>query len=544
MSRWRGKASRVAASLDETTGVLTAARRFLDHDIPASAGWPQVFGSIALFLFLTQAFTGLLLALNYAPTPSDSYNSARYIMREVTGGALVRSLHHWGASFMVVVVAMHMAQVFLYGAYKKPRQATWIAGVVLLLITLAYGLTGYLLPGDARAYWGTVVTTRIAAQTPLAGGLVARLLGADNGAVGAVTFTRFYAAHVILLPLLTVLLVGAHLALVRRHGIARAPGASPGTRKFFPGQIFKDTVAIFVTFAALFLVASLVRAPLGYPADPADDTFVPRPEWYFLFLFQLLKLFPGWLEPFATVVLPSTAVVVLFLLPFLDRKPVLRWSHRAASVMALCLVAAGWTWLTVAAVRGTPASGGTEATPAEWRRLTPEQLAGLAYFQSDGCGACHNLDDWRPFSLEAIARRKGDGWLAAHFSHPRGSAPPGGAGRPQQDGPKFPALSAFLRTLPSLPAGAPLRVPQPVLAGALLFRGRGCEVCHAANGSGGKIGPALNGLAARRTREWVERHFENPQSLSPGSMMPAYHFTVPERDALVSFLFALPDGAP
>ena len=126
---------------------------------------------MAVFLFLVQAFTGALLAFNYAPTPGDAYNSLRYILTELTGGRLIRGLHHWGASMMIVVVVLHMVQVFLYGAYKKPREATWMVGVVLLLLTLAYGLTGYLLPWDNRAYWGTVVTTQIAAPGA-AGGAV------------------------------------------------------------------------------------------------------------------------------------------------------------------------------------------------------------------------------------------------------------------------------------------------------------------------------------------------------------------------------------
>lgn len=133
--------------LDHRTGIHTAARNFLYEEIPASSGWRQVFGSVAVFLFFTQAFTGVLLAFNYAPTPGDAYNSLRYILTELTAGRLIRGLHHWGASMMIVTVVLHMVQVFLFGAYKKPREATWMVGVVLLLMTLAYGLTGYLLPG-------------------------------------------------------------------------------------------------------------------------------------------------------------------------------------------------------------------------------------------------------------------------------------------------------------------------------------------------------------------------------------------------------------
>ena len=152
--------------LDHRTGLETAVKDFMLEEIPASSGWPQVFGSMAMFFFMLQAVTGLLLSFNYAPTPGEAYNSLQFIMNELTGGRFIRGLHHWGASMMIVVVALHMAQVFLWGAYKKPREATWMVGVVLLLITLGFGLTGYLLPWDNRAYWGTVVATQIAAKSP------------------------------------------------------------------------------------------------------------------------------------------------------------------------------------------------------------------------------------------------------------------------------------------------------------------------------------------------------------------------------------------
>ena len=151
---------------------------------------------------------------------------------------------------MIMVVVLHMMQVFLWGAYKKPREATWMVGVLLLLLTLAFGLTGYLLPWDNRAYWGTVVTTQIAALPPGAGPYVLRLLGSDGGSIGAMTFARFYAAHVLLLPPLTMLLIAIHVYLVRRHGVTPiAADAALPKKKFYPEQVFKDTVATFVWFA-------------------------------------------------------------------------------------------------------------------------------------------------------------------------------------------------------------------------------------------------------------------------------------------------------
>src|SRR6202051_2075096 len=282
--------------LEERTGIESALHHFLYEDVPASAGWHQVLGSVAMFAFFTQVFTGILLAFNYAPTPGEAYNSLRYILTELTCGRLMRGLHHWGASMIIVVVVLHMAQVFLYGAYKKPREATWIVGVVLLLVTLAYGLTGYLLPWDNRAYWGTVVTTQIPGQAPVIGPYLTRFLG-GGGPVGVVTFARFYGLHVLLLPPATLVLIVLHVYLVRKHGVAPAPGDEDlPPKKFYPEQVFKDTVAIFIAFVILFGLAVLAHIPLERLADPTDSTYVPRPEWDFLFLFPSLKLFQGPLE--------------------------------------------------------------------------------------------------------------------------------------------------------------------------------------------------------------------------------------------------------
>src|SRR5689334_21552420 len=355
----KGK-DRLFVWLDHRTGLETAVRNFLYEQIPASSGWHQIFGSVALFLFLVQAFTGALLAFNYAPTPGDAYNSLRYILAEVTGGRLMRGLHHWGASMMIVVVVLHMIQVFLYGAYKKPREATWMVGVVLLLLTLAYGLTGYLLPWDNRAYWGTVVATQIAGQAPVVGPYLTRLLG-GGGAVGVVTFARFYGLHVLLLPPATLLLIAVHVYLVRKHGVAPAPGDDVlPKKKFYPEQVFKDTVAIFAAFAVLFIMAVVAHVPLEQLADPTDTTYIPRPEWYFLFLFQTLKLFTGPLEVIGSVVLPGLAVLALILVPFIDRTRMQQVTRRTTAIAFVLLGALTWTGLTVAAVRSTPPPAGVE----------------------------------------------------------------------------------------------------------------------------------------------------------------------------------------
>src|ERR1700720_4230641 len=344
---------RVGTWLDHRTGIQTAVRNFFYEDIPASSGWHQVFGSVAIFLFLVQSFTGVLLAFNYAPLPGDSYNSLRYILTELTAGRLIRGLHHWGASMMIVVVVMHMLQVFLYGSYKRPREATWMAGVGLLLLTLAYGLTGYLLPWDNRAYWGTVVTTQIAGQAPVVGPYLSRFLGGAS-AIGVVTFARFYGMHVLLLPPVTSLLIVLHIYLVRKHGVAPAPGDEVlPPKKFYPQQVFKDTMAVFIAFVILFGLAVLAHIPLERIADPTDTTYVPRPEWYFLFLFQTLKLFQGPLEVVGAVILPTIGMIALICVPFIDRGAALRVQKRTVAIGLVVLAGIGWAALTQRAIATT-----------------------------------------------------------------------------------------------------------------------------------------------------------------------------------------------
>ncbi len=329
-------------AIDRRTGLHSGLQKFLYEEIPASSGWHQVFGSVALFLILIQFFTGAMLAFNYAPTPGDAYSSLRYILTEVTAGRLMRGLHHWGASMLIVIVVLHMVQVFLWGAYKKPREGTWVVGVILLLLTLAYGLTGYLLPWDNRAYWGTVVTTQIGATVPIMGPYVSRLL-ASTGDIGVVTFARFYGLHVLLLPPATGLLIAFHVYLVRRHGVAPTPGDEAKSKKsFFPEQVFKDTVAVFIAFAILFVMAVAVRVPLERMADPTDTSYIPRPEWYFLFLFQMLKVFDGPLEVVGTVVLPTIAILALILTPFIDRGRVVRVRQRTLAFGIVILAGLGW----------------------------------------------------------------------------------------------------------------------------------------------------------------------------------------------------------
>ena len=534
--------------LEHRTGIQTAIKNFLYEDIPASSGWHQVIGSMAVFFFIIQVFTGGLLAFNYAPTPGEAYNSVKYIMTELTGGSLIRGLHHWGASMMLIIVVLHMLQVFLYGAYKKPREATWMMGVVLLLITLAFGLTGYLLPWDNRAYWGTVVTTQIAGQAPIAGPYLTRLLGGE-GSVGNVTFSRFYALHTVLLPPLTMILIGIHIYLVRKHGVTPAVDDRAPRRKFFPEQVFKDTVGVSLAFLILFMMAVFARVPLGRLADPTDTNFIPRPEWYFLFLFQTLKFFKGPLEAIGSVVLPGVAVLTLFLIPFIDRAPLVRLGKRTFAFAFAALALIAWTGLTTAAIATTPktteadeTAPGAESLQA-WQQLTPEELQGLAYFRKENCKACHPGTGKRgigPDLTQMIAAHRNAAWMIPHFKSPAQVVPGSSMPPVQLEGSGLNALSAFVLKLTPQNEQGLLSAPDFAVQGALIYQSKHCDACHQIAGAGKKIGPPLDGVGQHRDRAWLEKHFEDPKSTTPGSMMPPYKFTPPEMDAICKYLLQLP----
>lgn len=532
---------RAIAAIDDRTGIPSAIEHFLEEDIPASAGWHQVFGSVALFAFLIQAATGVLLALNYGPTPSEAHASVRYIMTQLTGGAMIRGLHHWGASAMIVVVVLHMIQVFLWGAYKKPREATWIVGVLLLLMTLAFGLTGYLLPWDNRAYWGTIVTTEIAGLMPGVGEYVKRLLGADGAGIGTITFARFYTAHVMLLPAVTGILAAVHLFLVRKHGVTPTPAdADKPKKKFYPQQVFKDTVAAFAYTIIVALFANFAAIGLGSMADPTDSQYIPRPEWYFLFLFQLLKLFEGPLEIVGAVILPNLAIGLLFVVPFLDRGKAMHVAKRTTAIAVVVLAAIGWAGLTQAAIATTPPS--TEdleaglRPPQLWLEMPPEQLAAIGYFEQDNCANCHELG--RSALGPDLAREpsfQSQDWLLEHFTKPSEDSPESSLTRTQMQ-----ALVRLVTRRTEAGVATWANPPEEAIQGATVYNENFCSACHMINGSGEQRAPALNGLAARRTREWVEGHFAAPAEFSPGSTMPAYNFEEDELRLITDYLMSIP----
>jgi quinol-cytochrome oxidoreductase complex cytochrome b subunit len=359
---------------------------FLNRNVPDETGLPHTLGSATLFLLVLQVVTGIVLALNYSPTPEHAYDSVTYIMTQVLFGPVVRGLHHWGANALVIVVGLHMLRVVVWGSYRAPREITWMAGVGLLLLIMGFAFTGYLLPWTQRSYWATVVGTKVIGTVPLIGDWLLRVVRGE-AEVGVVTLARFYAVHTLVLPALLVPLVTLHLYLVYRHGMAPASGDEGPVRKtkrFYPDQLAEDAAVSFVVLLILFGLTALWGVPTEVRADPASTTYVPRPEWYFLFLFQLLKYFQGpiW-EPVGVVALPVVVILVLFALPFLDRAPARR--RRPYALAGAGVGIATLALLTyLGAVQLPP---GSQVAPAGSSQALVDQ--GHEVFVANKCLSCH-----------------------------------------------------------------------------------------------------------------------------------------------------------
>ncbi len=309
--------------LDDRAGLRGLARGALEEPVRGGASFAYVFGSVLTFIFLLQAVTGVFLAMYYSPSSTDAWASVAYIQDQANSGWFIRGLHHHGASAMVLVAALHMLQTAIYGAYKKPRELNWIIGVLMLGLILAFALTGYLLPWDQTGYWATKVATNIAGSTPMAGQTIAELAQGGND-YGNLTLTRFFAIHVFILPGALAALTVAHIYLFRRHGQTPPWNKSDEeldkrTEPFWPGQMFRDMVAMSVVFAILVAI-NIVNHGVGLdaPADPAS-AFQARPEWYFRPLFQVLEYFSGPMVKVVELGLPAVIGGVLIGLPFVDR---------------------------------------------------------------------------------------------------------------------------------------------------------------------------------------------------------------------------------
>ncbi|MBI3995214.1 MAG: cytochrome b N-terminal domain-containing protein [Nitrospirae bacterium] len=415
--------------LDRRLRLKPVEEMLLNEPIPGGASWVYVFGSATLFLFCLQLLTGMFLAVYYAPTPDHAYDSIQFIMSSVAFGAFVRGLHHWGASAMVLAIGLHMLQVYLYGAYKPPREAMWMVGVALFILTLGFAFSGYLLPWDQKAYWATQVGINMVGTIPWIGGDLARIIRGGE-TLGALTLTRFFALHVLFLPLTTLGLIALHLFILRRIGPAgsfeekRAAGLSvPKERRhrtasepFYPRQVFMDAVVMGGVFLIVAVLAAFLPFPLADKADPSDTSFKPIPEWYFLFYYQGLKYVRGPFEPLATWILPAVFYAVLMFLPFIDRSPARHPARRPKAILigaAFLLGVFGLMAISLQEIYSIPT---TDPSVVRGREL-------YSKLQCNGCHRIHGSGGAVGPDLSYVGKVRDRDWLVRHFDDPSAVVP-------------------------------------------------------------------------------------------------------------------------
>ncbi len=314
-------------------------------------------GGMTLFLFLLQVVTGILLLLYYRPSPGEAFESVQFIMTKVQFGWLVRGLHAWSSNLLILTAMLHMFSTFFLKAYRRPRELTWVTGCVLFFIFLGFGFSGYLLPWNTLSFFATKVGTQIAASVPLAGRWLLVFLRGGEEVTGA-TLTRLFGFHVAILPALTTVVLATHVYLVQRFGMSVPPDVerSADSRRaypFFPNFLLRDLMGWYIALGVLAALAALSPWELGVKADAFAPTPAGlKPEWYFLFLFQTLKLIPGRVlgmegEQFGNLVF-GFAALLWVLVPFLDRNPLGRTGRliraMGAGVVAYIATMTLWAW--------------------------------------------------------------------------------------------------------------------------------------------------------------------------------------------------------
>jgi ubiquinol-cytochrome c reductase cytochrome b subunit len=389
----------------------------LRHPIPRGAagpmGWWYVFGSASLTLLVVQILTGVLLAFVYVPAADKAYNSLLWLDYQTPGGWFLRALHYYAGSGMMVMVLIHMTQVFLHGAYKYPRELTWVMGVFLLLCTLGMFFTGQVLRWDPDAYWGVAVGGAMVGRVPSLGpGLVELVFGGP--VIGGNTLSRFFSLHVFIIPAALLFFLAVHLWLVLKCGVSAPPVpgevVDPATYDeqyekelqkgvpFLGDAFLKDAWFSAVVVIAVVIFAALVgpKGPNG-PPDPTLSGANPRPEWPFLWLFGLLSLSPPGAETFIMLVFPVVLIIALFMVPFISNRGERAPSRRPVAVLSVIVII---TTLAILTYEGATAPwspvmsawSGTPVPPTMVKGRPPVELAGAAVFQYKQCRNCHALD--------------------------------------------------------------------------------------------------------------------------------------------------------
>lgn len=462
----------------------------LRHPVPRGAGWWYVFGSASMTLLLIQIVTGACLAMVYVPSADEAYKSLEYLNYQQDLGWFLRAVHFWAASGMVVMVVLHMTQVFLFGAFKYPRELTWMVGVILFALTLGMGFSGQVLRWDQDAYWGVGVGASLAGRIPLIGPMIVHLL-LGGPSIGGATLSRFFSLHVFILPGLLLGALGLHLYLVLRVGISEPPTPGdcpePATyagryakllergEPFFPDAMYRDAIFSALVVVAVVIVAACL-GPYG-PSEPPDPTIIqaePRPEWYFLPLYALLSLSPPSLEIVVMLFLPPLALGILLAVPILFGRGERAPSRRPGAVLIVAflyvtVILLGWYGWTSPWSPVMDAWSGAPVPSRMVQRRTPRELMGAVLVQNKNCRNCHALDGVggrRGPDLTNVATRLTRDELVRQVIQGGGNMPAYGD---RLDPDEVDALVAFLATLrgkldpparePSLPADAVAHSP-------------------------------------------------------------------------------------
>ena len=460
----------IGAWFDERLQLGSPIAETMQHPIPRrTASWAYVFGSAAMTVFAFQLVTGILLALIYVPSAGEAWNSLQILNHQVTLGWFIRALHGWGSNFMLAIVLIHMAQVFLFGAYKFPRELTWILGIFLLLMTLGMAFTGQVLRFDQDAYWGLGIGASISSRLPIVGPVLVKLLLGGPIIAGA-TLSRFFALHVFVIPGLLMAFVGLHVLLVLKLGINEWPMPGRLVRRsdymekyhelthtegvpFVPYGIWKDAIFSGVILLAIAACALYFGpfGPSGQP-DPRVIQTAPRPDFFFLWLYALLSLLPPAMETPVLVIGPAIALIVLLALPFFSGEGEKSWKRRPIAVLTILLVAVALGTFTNLADHApwSPVMDASTGAPIPAKFVdgrTPLEIQGALVFQSKQCHNCHSIGDIggkRGPALDAVAVRLTADQLVRQVLQGGGNMPAYGKNLNPAE---TTALVAFLETL-------------------------------------------------------------------------------------------------
>lgn len=554
----------------------------LHEEIPGGTRFSYTLGSACLFLLIIQILTGIWQMFYYVPTVDHAYASLNYLRLEVPFGWLIHGLHYWGANAFTVVVGLHVIRVFIWGAYKKPREMVWLAGVILLLMTVGFMFTGPILPWDKKGYWAGQVGLNIAGNVPWIGHFIQSLLQGANK-LGQLALMRLYVIHVAIIPFLTMTFVVIHLVAFRKFGSV-GPWKEEKRKvsgEFWPEQLFKDALVAWFLFMLLVGLSAFVPAPIAGAADPMDTLYTPKPEWNFLFLYQVLKYFQGPWEPIGTVGLPLIIILLFLSLPFIDRSPERDPSKRifvmfCASMFIIFVLGMTFVgdWSNPPVAEQVKYQSKTkEASPLESSRNMPpksaesqrpqQKLTGEQLFKSLGCTTCHSATGrpsgkQGPDLIMALSQRPNlsRDWLKVQLVTPQKHNPntimPTYSNLNNQ---KLTALIDYLQQLslkkPEVSQASNVSSQQGSSNkenGEQLFNTIGCTACHTINGKiSHKQGPDLVMALTQKkqSKQWLKIQLLAPQQHNPSSVMPPYGQLGDEKiNALVDFLDKLSDSKP